>query len=97
MRVTRGGAATWPCWLVVLYPEDQWWAGARQAAYPTLLTGAAAALAVMLVTTMLARRFVRPIRQLGRQTAAIARGSSSRSPCRGATTKSATWRFQSIA
>ena len=74
MRVTRGGAATWPCWLVVLYPEDQWWAGARQAAYPTLLTGAAAALAVVLVTTMLARRFVRPIRQLGRQTAAIARG-----------------------
>ena len=34
----HAGTATFarPDWLVVLYPEDQWWARARQAAYPTL-------------------------------------------------------------
>ena len=47
---------------------------ARQAAWPTLITGALAALAVVLITTVLARRFVRPIRELVRQTAAIAQG-----------------------
>jgi signal transduction histidine kinase len=74
MPVTRRGTLARPGWLVVLYAEDQWWAEARQAAYPTLLSGAVAALAVVVVTTMLARRFVRPIQQLGRQTAAIAQG-----------------------
>ncbi len=74
MPVTHHGSAVPPDWLVVLYPEDQWWAGARQAAYPTLVTGALAAAAVVVITTMLARRFVRPIRELGRQTAAIAQG-----------------------
>jgi signal transduction histidine kinase len=61
-------------WLVVLYPEDQWGRVAREAAYPALLSGAIAAVAVMALTTMLARRFVRPIQQLGDQTAAIASG-----------------------
>ncbi len=74
MPVTRRGTASRPDWAVVLYGEDQWWAGARQAAYPTLLTGALAALAVVVMTTVLARRFVRPIQELGRQTAAIAQG-----------------------
>ncbi len=74
MPVTRHGAASRPDWAVVLYGEEQWWAGARQAAYPTLITGALAALAVLVITTVLARRFVRPIQELGRQTAAIAEG-----------------------
>ena len=74
MPVTRRGTAVPAGWLVVLYPEDQWWAGARQAVYPTLFTGALAALAVMAITTMLARRFVAPIQELGRQAAAIAQG-----------------------
>ena len=60
--------------LVVLYPEDQWGRVAREAAYPALFSGAIAAVAVMLLTTVLARRFVRPIQQLGNQTAAIASG-----------------------
>ena len=37
MPVTRHGAIARPDWLVVLYPEDQWWSGARQAAYPARL------------------------------------------------------------
>ena len=74
MPVMRRGTASRPDRAVVLYGEDQWWAGARQAAYPTLLTGALAALAVLAITTVLARRFARPIQELGRQTAAIAQG-----------------------
>ena len=74
MPVTRRGTAARPNWLVVLYPEDQWWIAARQAVFPALMTGAAAALAVMAITTVLARRFVRPIQELGRQAAAIAQG-----------------------
>ena len=74
MPVTRRGTAVRPDWLVVLYPEDQWWSAARQAIFPALLTGAAAALAVIAVTTILSRRFVRPIQKLGAQTAAIAQG-----------------------
>ena len=60
--------------LVVLYPEDRWTAVMRQAAYPALIAGAAATVAVVLVTTVLAHRFVRPIRQLGDRAAMIARG-----------------------
>ena len=68
--------------LVVLYPEDRWSAMMRQAAYPALLAGAVAVVAVVLVTTLLAHRFVRPIRQLGDRAAAIARGDFSRWPSR---------------
>ena len=46
----------------------------RQAAFPALMAGAVAMLAVVLVTTVLAHRFVQPIRQLGDRAAAIARG-----------------------
>jgi len=65
---SRGGT------LIVLYPEDLWWAAMRQAAYPALMAGAVAVMAVILVTTILSHRFVRPIRLLGAQAAAIARG-----------------------
>ncbi len=61
--------------LVVLYPEDRWSATMRQAAYPALTAGAVASIAVMLVTTVLAHRFVQPIRELGDRAAAIARGN----------------------
>jgi len=61
-------------WLIVLYPEDRWAAAMRHAAYPALVAGGLAAAAIVLVTTALAHRFVRPIRQLGDRAAAIARG-----------------------
>ena len=60
--------------LVVLYSEQLWSAATWQAAYPALVAGAAAVLAVVVVTTILAQRFVRPIRRLGDQTARIAQG-----------------------
>jgi signal transduction histidine kinase len=63
--------------LVVLYSEALWSAAMRQAAYPALLAGAIAVLAVVLVNTVLAQRFVRPIRRLCAQTAAFARGEFS--------------------
>ncbi len=46
----------------------------RQAAYPALAAGAVAILTVILITTILSHRFVRPIRRLGNQAAAIAEG-----------------------
>ena len=60
--------------LVVLYSQERWSAATWQAAYPALAAGAVAVLAVVVVTTLLARRFVRPIRRLGDQTARIAQG-----------------------
>ena len=63
-----------PASLVVLYPEDLWTARVRQATYPALIAGAIAASLAVLITVVLARRFVRPIRDLVVQTADIARG-----------------------
>jgi signal transduction histidine kinase len=60
--------------LVVLYSQERWSATIWQAAYPALAAGAVAVVAVVLVTTFLARRFVRPIHQLSDQTARIAEG-----------------------
>ena len=60
--------------LVVLYSQERWSAAMWEAAYPALVAGAVAVLAVVVVTTLLAQRFVRPIRQLGDQTARIAQG-----------------------
>ncbi len=60
--------------LVVLYSQERWSAATWQAAYPALAAGAVAVLAVVVVTTLLAQRFVRPIRRLGDQTARIAQG-----------------------
>jgi signal transduction histidine kinase len=69
-----GRDARTPGLLIVLYPEDRWSATVRQAMYPALVAGVVAATAVVLVTTVLARRFVRPIQRLGDQTASIAAG-----------------------
>ena len=60
--------------LIVLAPEDRMSSAVRQAVYPVLGVGAAAVMAVIVVTTILSHRFVRPIHQLGNQTAAIAMG-----------------------
>ena len=75
-RVPSAGRApaTEPGSLVVLYHEDRWWTGIRQAAYPALIAGGIAAAVAVFLTTMLAQRFVRPIRQLDLQTATIAGG-----------------------
>lgn len=60
--------------LVVLYPEEMGSEAVRQVVIPAAIAGAVAAAAAVLVTTMLARRFVRPIRRLGDQTAVLAGG-----------------------
>jgi nitrogen fixation/metabolism regulation signal transduction histidine kinase len=70
----RGGTEAGPVSLAVLYPEEQWSAVRRQAIYPLLLVGAAAVLAAMVVTALLARRVVRPLEFLRHQAAAIEQG-----------------------
>ena len=60
--------------LIVLCPKERWSAVMRQAAYPAIIAGAIAVVVVVLVTTVLAHRFVRPIRQLKQRAAAIAQG-----------------------
>jgi len=75
-RVTVGRriAGTEPGSLVVLYHEDRWTGAIRQAAYPALIVGLLAAAVAIAMTVLLARRFVRPIMQLGDETARIAAG-----------------------
>jgi signal transduction histidine kinase len=63
-----------PGTLYVLYPKDRWSARLRQATYPALLTGILAAGLALATTTLLGRRFVRPIHELVAQTAGIAGG-----------------------
>jgi len=60
--------------LAILYRKDRWQEAARQAAYPILLAGGVAAAAAVLAASVLARRFVQPLKRLGDQTAAIAAG-----------------------
>ena len=60
--------------LIVLCPKERWSAVMRQAVDPAIIAGAIAVMVVVLVTTVLAHRFIRPIRQLKQQTAAIAEG-----------------------
>jgi signal transduction histidine kinase len=60
--------------LIVLYGESRWWSAMLRAAYPALAAGTVAIATVIVVTTILAHRFVRPIRRLGDQAAAIAHG-----------------------
>jgi signal transduction histidine kinase len=66
--------------LVVLYPEDRWSAVMREAAYSAIIAGGLATIAIILVTTVLSQRFVRPIRRLGNRAAAIAEGDFSQGP-----------------
>jgi len=62
-----------PSTLYILYPEDRW--RVYRAMYPALATGVIAAVLVVVMTTLLARRFVRPIHDLVAQTAAVAEGN----------------------
>ncbi len=72
--IAKSRFADEPGSLVVLYREDLGSEAMRQAVYPATIAGVVAAAAAVLVTTMLARRFVRPIRRLGDQTAVLAGG-----------------------
>jgi signal transduction histidine kinase len=74
LPVVYRGAMRSPGSLVVLYPRDRWTASIRQATYPALGAGLVAAAVAVLVTSLLARRFVRPIQQLGARAAVIANG-----------------------
>jgi signal transduction histidine kinase len=60
--------------LIVLCPKERWSAVVWQAAYPAIIAGAGAVAIVILVTTLLAHRFVRPIHDLRRHAASIAQG-----------------------
>jgi signal transduction histidine kinase len=67
-------------WLAVLYPEENWAANLWRAAYPALLVGATAILALMILTMILAHRFTEPIRRLGDRAAVIAGGNFEPAP-----------------
>lgn len=60
--------------LVVLYEEARWRSLAWQAASPALLAGGVATAAAAILAIFLARRMVRPIHQLGIESARIAQG-----------------------
>ncbi|HBO43108.1 MAG TPA: hypothetical protein DD670_04075, partial [Planctomycetaceae bacterium] len=60
--------------LIVLYPKHRWWSVARSVAVPILVAGGVTTLAAMLVSALVAGRFVRPIRVLRNQADAIADG-----------------------
>jgi len=63
-----------PRQLIVLYPKDRWSSVARRVASPILLAGAVTTLAAILVSVVVAGRFVRPIRVLRNQADSIAAG-----------------------
>lgn len=60
--------------LLVLLPEYRWQAPVRQAVLSPLVVGAGAVLAAVVMATLLARRFVRPIQRLQQQAALVAGG-----------------------
>lgn len=66
--------------LVVLYEESRWRAMAWQAASPALLAGGVATAAAGVLAMFLARRMVRPIHQLGVESARIAEGDFNPGP-----------------
>lgn len=61
--------------LLVLYPERRWWGARREAAYAPIVAGLVAGLTAIVLTTILSRRFVKPITKLQQQTEAIAAGN----------------------
>ena len=83
--------------LVVLYSQERWSAAIWDAAYPALVAGAVAVAAVVAVATLLAQRFVRPIRRLGDQTGASPKATSRPSASARSMMNSAIWPFPSIA
>lgn len=69
-RTPRGPAS-----LVLLYPEDRWWAESRQAFYPPLVIGLLATILVSFLASWLAQRLVAPIQKLEQHAATLARGN----------------------
>ena len=76
MAATRG----MPQSLCVLVPEEHWNRVARRAAWPPILAGFIAAVVAVALTSLLARRFTQPIRQLSEQATAIAAGRFTSTP-----------------
>jgi signal transduction histidine kinase len=74
MPVARRDQPSWTDRLIVLYPKHRWWSIAREVATPILIAGGVTMLAAMLVSAMVAARFVRPIRLLRNQADRIADG-----------------------
>lgn len=66
--------------LCVLVPEEHWNRVARRAAWPPILAGLIAAVVAVVLTSLLARRFTQPIRQLSEQATAIAAGQFTSTP-----------------
>lgn len=66
--------------LCVLVPEEQWNRVARRAAWPPIFAGLIAAGVAVALTSLLARRFTQPIRQLSEQATAIADGQFHSTP-----------------
>ncbi len=92
MLVDRRPSPGRAAWLVLLYPEDRWWAESRRALYPPLLLGVIASTLVILVVTWLSRRFVKPIEELQAQALAIAGGDFSRRSAEGTRRPRLGWR-----
>jgi len=66
--------------LCVLVPEEHWNRVARRAAWPPIFAGLIAAVVAVALTSLLARRFTQPIRQLSEQATAIAAGRFTSTP-----------------
>ena len=66
--------------LCVLVPEEHWNRVARRAAWPPIFAGLIAAVVAVGLTSLLARRFTQPIRQLSEQATAIAAGQFTSTP-----------------
>lgn len=66
--------------LCALVPEEHWDGVARRAAWPPIVAGLIAAVVAVGLTSLLARRFTQPIRQLSEQATAIAAGRFTSSP-----------------
>lgn len=66
--------------LCVLVPEEHWNRVARRAAWPPIVAGLIASVMAVLLTSLLARRFTQPIRQLSEQATSIAAGQFTSSP-----------------
>jgi signal transduction histidine kinase len=60
--------------LIILYPKHQWWSIARAEAVPVLIAGCVSMLLAMIVSVLVAGRFVHPIRVLRNQADQIADG-----------------------
>ena len=80
LPVRTAAARGMPQSLCVLVPEEHWNRVARRAAWPPIFAGLIAALVAVALTSLLARRFTQPIRQLSEQATAIAAGQFTSTP-----------------